>query len=559
MDQPNYDVHIIPLPGTPSGSDEWTDGNTTSNSDIYRIPLEHNMKYGALFLLLFPLLTVFGNCLVCLSIFREKSLHTVTNYFIFSLAVADIMVAILVMPGAVYVEVNDSRWELGNALCDMWVAFDVMGCTSSILNLAAISVDRFIAVTKPIQYAKHKNSKRVYATLALTWVVSIGISLPVAVGMNYTERRRQTPWLCTFYNSDFLIYSSMTSFYVPCLIMILLYWKIFRAIRKRSRRKSRASKSLTRQDVCPPDSDNPSGNDEGKQTEQSESERSKSLVSLRKSNEEKFFQKRALVANLSSDCKGIFSSVSGQNEAIPVTKVFEMKSRRRRILVTKRDVADPVFGMQSDAEGSSSGNGHLSERRKVESPTTPIVSSSLVFTNYRSVAPVKPRSLAIRNPANLEVSKPLSQAQNIEDEVVGQASKTKGSSVEKKVEGRRHQRLSEFGSRRSTMFNFSIRFSKLKHEKSSTKKERKATKTLAIVLVVFLFCWVPFFTINIMNAVCIRYDLFTTSAACHIHPMAFSLFVWLGYINSFLNPLIYTIFNADFRKAFKKILYCGGN
>ena len=99
-------MHIIPLPGTPSGSDEWTDGNTTSNSDIYRIPLEHNMKYGALFLLLFPLLTVFGNCLVCLSIFREKSLHTVTNYFIFSLAVADIMVAILVMPGAVYVEVS---------------------------------------------------------------------------------------------------------------------------------------------------------------------------------------------------------------------------------------------------------------------------------------------------------------------------------------------------------------------------------------------------------------------------------------------------------------------
>jgi len=71
---------------------------------------------------------------------------------------------------------------------------------------------------------------------------------------------------------------------------------------------------------------------------------------------------------------------------------------------------------------------------------------------------------------------------------------------------------------------------------------------------VFLFCWVPFFSINIISAVCIRYDLFASFSLCNIHPLAFSLFVWLGYINSFLNPLIYTIFNVEFRKAFKKLL-----
>ena len=69
-----------------------------------------------------------------------------------------------------------------------------------------------------------------------------------------------------------------------------------------------------------------------------------------------------------------------------------------------------------------------------------------------------------------------------------------------------------------------------------------------------MFCWVPFFTINIVNAICIRYDLFDLSAACHLDPLLFSLFVWLGYINSFLNPLIYTIFNVEFRRAFNNIL-----
>ncbi|ESO06059.1 hypothetical protein HELRODRAFT_160184 [Helobdella robusta] len=70
---------------------------------------DYNVNYGALFLLVFPFFTVFGNFLVCLSIWREKSLHTATNYFIFSLAVADIMVAILVMPLAVYVEMHAEK------------------------------------------------------------------------------------------------------------------------------------------------------------------------------------------------------------------------------------------------------------------------------------------------------------------------------------------------------------------------------------------------------------------------------------------------------------------
>ena len=71
---------------------------------------------------------------------------------------------------------------------------------------------------------------------------------------------------------------------------------------------------------------------------------------------------------------------------------------------------------------------------------------------------------------------------------------------------------------------------------------------------VFLLCWVPFFTINILNAICIRYDPTMSVPACKLSPVMFSFFVWLGYMNSFLNPVIYTIFNNDFRRAFKKLL-----
>ena len=92
-------------------------------------------------------------------------------------------------------------------------------------------------MTQPIRYAKQKGSRRSYlALIALTWVISVAVSSPIAFGMNYTERRRLTPTLCTFYNSDFLICSSMASFYIPCLVMLVLYCKMFRSIRQMARR-----------------------------------------------------------------------------------------------------------------------------------------------------------------------------------------------------------------------------------------------------------------------------------------------------------------------------------
>lgn len=78
--------------------------NTTNNSTEETDVLAAN-RYWLFALLFFPLLTVFGNVLVVMSVVRERQLKTATNYFICSLAVADIMVAVVVMPPAVYLEV----------------------------------------------------------------------------------------------------------------------------------------------------------------------------------------------------------------------------------------------------------------------------------------------------------------------------------------------------------------------------------------------------------------------------------------------------------------------
>lgn len=87
---------------------------------------------------------------------------------------------------------------------------------------------------------------------------------------------------------------------------------------------------------------------------------------------------------------------------------------------------------------------------------------------------------------------------------------------------------------------------KEKKESLEAKRERKAAKTLAIITGAFVFCWLPFFIMALVMPIC---------QSCVISDYLASFFLWLGYFNSTLNPVIYTIFSPDFRQAFARILF----
>lgn len=75
------------------------------------------------------------------------------------------------------------------------------------------------------------------------------------------------------------------------------------------------------------------------------------------------------------------------------------------------------------------------------------------------------------------------------------------------------------------------------------KKEKRATLILGLIMGSFIASWLPFFFMYILRL------------AYWIPPIAFATAFWLGYVNSALNPVIYTIFNKDFRRAFRRILF----
>lgn len=95
---------------------------------------------------------ILGNSLVIVAVMRNRKLRTWTNYFVVSLALADTLVALCAMSFNASQTLNEGRWLFDQVTCDLWNSLDVYFCTTSILHLCCISVDRYYAICKPLQY-----------------------------------------------------------------------------------------------------------------------------------------------------------------------------------------------------------------------------------------------------------------------------------------------------------------------------------------------------------------------------------------------------------------------
>ncbi|KAI4806340.1 hypothetical protein KUCAC02_017169 [Chaenocephalus aceratus] len=201
----------------------WWDSERNESSEASE---QDERNYYAMLYSLLILAIVFGNVLVCMAVVRERSLQTTTNYLVVSLAVADLLVASLVMPWAVYLEVVGGAWLFSRLYCNVFVTLDVMMCTASILNL-------YTAVVMPVLYnITYRSKKRVSVMIGTVWVLAFTVSCPLLFGFNTTD----DPLVCSISNPDFVIYSSVVSFYLPFIVTLLVYIRIYVFLRMRRKR-----------------------------------------------------------------------------------------------------------------------------------------------------------------------------------------------------------------------------------------------------------------------------------------------------------------------------------
>ncbi|XP_017568808.2 5-hydroxytryptamine receptor 4 isoform X2 [Pygocentrus nattereri] len=192
------------------------------------------------FLATIIIMTVLGNLLVMVALCKDRQLRKKkTNYFIVSLAFADLLVALLVMPFAA-IELTTGHWGYGETFCLVRTSLDVLLTTASILHLCCIALDRYYAICcQPLVYRNKMTPIRVSLMLGGCWVIPSFISfLPImqnwnAIGIEDIIEERKfshgtNKTSCVFLvNRPYALICSAVAFYVPLGLMILAYQRIY--------------------------------------------------------------------------------------------------------------------------------------------------------------------------------------------------------------------------------------------------------------------------------------------------------------------------------------------
>ncbi|XP_057601265.1 5-hydroxytryptamine receptor 2B [Hippopotamus amphibius kiboko] len=194
-------------------------------------------RWAALLILMVIIPTIGGNILVILAVSLEKKLQYATNYFLMSLAVADLLVGLFVMPIALLTIMFEAMWPLPLALCPAWLFLDVLFSTASIMHLCAISVDRYIAIKKPIQANQYNSRATAFIKITVVWLISIGIAIPVpikGIEMDVGNANNITCGLTKDRFGNFMLFGSLASFFTPLAIMIVTYLLTIHALQKKA-------------------------------------------------------------------------------------------------------------------------------------------------------------------------------------------------------------------------------------------------------------------------------------------------------------------------------------
>ncbi|XP_076876908.1 trace amine-associated receptor 13c-like [Brachyhypopomus gauderio] len=193
---------------------------------------------GNIFLFIFlsciSVCTVFLNLLVIISIFHFKQLHTPTNLLILSLAVADLLVGLIVMPVKI-MELIDSCWYLGEITCAMVLVINSLSLSTSLCSMVFIAVDRYIAVSDPLLYSTKITICKTSLFIILGWSFSL-LYVLMYIYFNGGLLQSQVGSRCLgecilFVIHLWVIIDFIVFFLAPCCVILVLYSIIFNVAR----------------------------------------------------------------------------------------------------------------------------------------------------------------------------------------------------------------------------------------------------------------------------------------------------------------------------------------
>jgi len=396
------------------------------------------------------ILVAVGNLFVIAAVYMEKRLQSATNYFLTSLAFADLLVAIMVMPPSMTMIFFNNNWPFSNKACAVWLMLDVFFSTSSILHLCTLSLNRYMALSRPfhtrhqstvsVKYyngsckyspdASNNNKRMVLIKICGVWLAALAISAPIPILGSHDADNIIKGGVCTIYNQYFAIFGSVVAFFLPLCVMIVVHLLTIRILRQQI-----------------------------------------TVVSsmMNTTRESRLSCKRTLRV----------STVSSNNH-----KQLLLNDSTKQKSIEKSEQVEKYVRFEGEENV---------ERQKTNfSFMQLLVKSKLIFRS-------KPKY---------------------------------GSRKKKKIE-----KKMSMGKRKAIV---------------SIRNEQRALKALGLIFTLFCVFWCPFFLTNFITRLC---------KSCNLKLMYKLLdwFVWVGYLSSGINPLVYTMFSRQFRRTFVRMLTCSND
>ncbi|KAF3690032.1 Histamine H1 receptor [Channa argus] len=480
---------------------------------------------------LLSLLTIIMNLLVLYAVKREKTLHTVGNLYIVSLSVADLIVGTTVMPLNLMYLLED-EWKLGRAVCQFWLIMDYVASTASIFSLFILCLDRYRSVRQPLKYLKYRTRGQASVMICGAWVLSMMWIIPILGWRSFThvdlkpeeENKCDTDFRFVTW---FKVITAVFNFYVPSVLMLWFYTHIYLAVRQHLRDRERI--------IHPTDSFGENENGRSAQMP----EKNGSITPKRENNVPiKQFKKQRLLDQNTLDqaysCEEGDKSKTAPLRAhrkigvkCPQTSLLDMTTKRLRMAPESRrcsmspeepDTEVPLSRLAAPQEVVSEGI----KENKLQASLNEChvtVPNSVSVCDINQVSDVQ--TYTLYNNYDLTRTPPWTE-EGVE---------------EAKLDPANHATLKE------TWQKF-IDQSRQRIQCLRIHKEHKAAKQLGFIIAAFLLCWIPYFIGFMVMAFCrdcVHHDL-------HMFT------IWLGYINSTLNPFIYPLCNGNFKRVFKNIL-----
>lgn len=564
------------------------------------------------------IVVVGGNALVIAAVLMRRRLRTATGLLILSLAVADMLVGLVVLPFSIANEVLNGFWIFGDIWCTAWLTIDIWMCTSSVYNLVAISVDRYIAIIKPLNYNMLITKFRARCIVAFVWISSFIVCTPSFL-LASSERKRYIAQQmaaaattgvggemvrnaeefvlrnpdacrCTPSNSGmyYILFSASSSFYIPMAIVIFVYARIYIAAMAATKSQYAGMVQVAENANKKPQEKHQKSNNESNGGIEGSYLKLPKLFGLKAThirNRQRLSMDplRSIPISLnSSSMPTVYAQMNGSCNNLEYYRNNSELDRRRseeRLLIKERHEERlspvrlsipseivyeltqerPSLCPKATEESSESHDSSSGDETKLNAITTPNGVCCRDVQNLNQTALSTPNGeendennsnnipetnnltttpLLHQNNTTLTNGSPPQQEQLTQQKTCNSSNCSSNSTTKRGLAASLLMRILGKG------------FWMKKKRAGGTYEKRlsleiKAAKTVAIVTGCFIFCWLGF---------SIYYGL--TAFDVHVNEVIWSIFFWLGYLNSAFNPVIYTLFNREFRTCFKQLLTC---